>query len=148
MTHTLLTPMVRVLAAAGLVVVAVVHWRSAPAHDLIGDVITQGDLFRLQAGAAAVLALAVLVRPHRLVWSAAALLGGLSLLVVVLTTYVAVPAVGPFPRIYEPIWYADKLVAAGAAGLALCSSCLALVLTAARPRRPLVGPLPTPASQR
>ena len=132
MTHALLAPTLRLTAAAGLAVVAVVHWRLAPAHDLIGDVLTQGDLFRMQAVAAGVLATSVLARPSAPVWAVAGLLSVLSLLAVVGTTYVAVPAVGPFPRVFEPVWYVEKLLAAGAAALATVSCCLALLLDAAQ----------------
>lgn len=135
MTHTRPLLTARATVVAGLAAVAVVHWRLAPARDLIGEVFTQGDLFRLQAVIAAVLAAAVLARPSLPVWGAAASLGGLSLLAVVATTYVAVPAAGPFPRMFEPVWYADKLVAAAAAGLVLASSCVGLVLAEAVPRR-------------
>lgn len=147
MTHTVLAALVRVSAGGALGVVALVHWRSAPAHDLIGDVVTQGDLFRVQAAAAAALAAAVLVSSSRLVWWAAGLLSGLSLLAVVGTTYVAVPELGPFPRVYEPIWYADKVLAAVAAAVACCSvaawaraSMASAPPAAVRPTRTAVSP--------
>lgn len=115
-------PLVRVVAVAALAVVAGVHLHLAPGYTLVGDQVTQGDLFRVQAVLALAVALALLVRPARLVWLAAAGVGLASLLAVVVTVYVAVPAVPPFPRIYEPIWYGEKVVAAVAAAVALAAA--------------------------
>ena len=132
--------LLRVLAAAALVVVAGVHVRLAPGYSLVGDQVTQGALFRVQAAIATVVALALLARPVRLVWLAAATVGLASLLAVVVTVYVAVPAIGPLPRIFEPIWYGEKVVAAAAAGTALVTSLAGLVLA----RRGRQGDAPPP----
>lgn len=95
---------------------------------------TQGDLLRAQAAAASAVALALLVRPRGDGWLAAAGLGLLSLLAVVGTTYVAVPALGPFPRIFEPAWYGEKVVAAVAAGAASGTSTAGFFLARRRVR--------------
>ncbi len=118
------------VAAAALVLVAGIHLQLAPGYALVGDQVTQGDLFRAQAVVAAVVALALLVRPGRVVWFAAAAVGLASLLAVVVTVYVAVPAFGPFPRIFEPIWYGEKVAAALAAGVALAAALAGLALAA------------------
>ncbi len=120
--------LLRVVAAAALAVVAGVHLRLAPGYSLLGDSVTQGDLFRAQAAVAAVVALALLFRASRVVWLAAAAVGLASLLAVVVTVYVAVPALGPLPRIFEPIWYGEKVVAAVAAGTALTVAGAGLLL--------------------
>lgn len=123
------TVLLRGLAAAALGVVAGVHLHLAPGYTLVGDQVTQGGLFRVQAGLATAVALALLARPVRLVWLAAATVGLGSVLAVVVTVYVAVPAIGPLPRIFEPIWYGEKVVAAVAAGAALVTSLAGFVLT-------------------
>ncbi len=120
--------LVRLVAAAALTVVAGVHLDLAAGYALVGDQVTQGDLFRVQAAVAGVVALALLVRPARVVWLMAAAVGLASLLAVVVTVYVAVPAVGPLPRIFEPVWYAEKAVAAVAAGAALLAALTGLLL--------------------
>lgn len=110
--------LVRLVAAVALAVVAGVHLDLAAGYALIGDQVTQGDLFRVQAAVAGIVALALLVRPTPMVWLLAAAVGLASLVAVVTTVYVAVPAIGPLPRLFEPVWYAEKVLAAAAAGAA------------------------------
>lgn len=110
------------LAAALLALSAVVHLRLAAGHDLVGGSVTQGTLFRLQAVAALAAGLWLLLRASTPAWWAAAVVSAGSLAAVVGTVYVAVPALGPFPRVYEPIWYADKVVAAAAVAVALLTA--------------------------
>jgi hypothetical protein len=52
---------------------------------------------------------------------------------VVLYRYVDVPAIGPFPSLYEPVWFREKVVAAVAA--AVGSLTAALGYLSARRRR-------------
>lgn len=133
--------LLRVGAAAALAVVAGVHIHLADGYSLLGDRVTQGDLFRVQAAVAAVVALALLVRVSRSIWLAAAAVGLASLLAVVVTVYVPVPALGPLPRVFEPIWYGEKVAAAVAAGTALAAAAagLRLALPPGRGGRPAVS---------
>jgi hypothetical protein len=117
----------RVVAAAALGVSGLIHLHLAGGYRLIGQQLTVGDLFLGQAVVAAVAALALLVRPVRLSWALAAVVGFGSLAALVLTVYVAVPAIGPFPRIYEPIWFPEKVAAAVAAALAAAAATAGLL---------------------
>lgn len=45
-----------------------------------------------------------------------------------MTVYVAVPAIGPLPRLFEPVWYAEKVLAAAAAGAACFAGAIDLLL--------------------
>ena len=84
--------------------------RPGPTYDFTHATIDQGTLFRVEAGVASLAALLVLVAGRRrLVWAFAFLVaaGGL-FAVVLLYRYVDVGALGPFPNMYEPIWYAEK----------------------------------------
>ncbi len=110
---------VRLLTAAALAVSAGVHVGLSSSPYYAGAQLTLGALFLAQAVVAAVVALWVLARPSRAAFAAAAAVAAASFLALVLSTYVRLPAVGPFPVLYEPFWYADKVVAAVAAGLAL-----------------------------
>ncbi len=121
----------RLVAVSALVVVAAVHLRLAPGYALIGEQVTQGDLFRAQALVCGLVAIALLLRPRRPVWFAAAAVALASLVAVVLTTYVAVPALGPFPRVFEPVWYGEKVLAAVAAAAGLAAALLGLLLSGA-----------------
>ena len=55
-------------------------------------------------------------------FTAAAVVAAASFLALVVSTYVQLPAFGPFPVLYEPVWYADKVVAAVAAAVALLAA--------------------------
>jgi hypothetical protein len=109
-----------VLTAGGLSYDAYVHLHLAAGYDAVGTSITQGGLFRIEAGIALLTAAAVLISDKRLVWLSAGLTGLAGLAAVVLYRYVDVGAIGPIPDMFEPIWYADKTwsaVAEGAVGL-------------------------------
>ena len=103
-------------AAAGLAYDAYVHLHLAKGYDAIGSSITQGGLFRVEAGLAIVTGLAVLLSDHRLVWAAAGLTGLGGLGAVLLYRYVDVGAIGPLPNMYEPVWFTLKTRSAVAEG--------------------------------
>ena len=109
-----LLPGLRLLAVAGLVVDAVVHLRLAEAFDAIGSQITLGQLFRLEAAAAAAAAGYLAVRDSRPAWLCAGLVAAAGLAALLVAALVDVPAVGPFPPVGAPGWTTDSvLVTAG-----------------------------------
>jgi len=113
-----------------------VHLDLAGSYDAIGEQISVGALFRVQAVVALLTGLWLLAqRTARPPVLAALLLAVLSTLAVVLSVYVRLPALGPLPELYEPVWYAEKAVAAVAAGVA---AALALLLLS----RGRSGPVP------
>jgi hypothetical protein len=118
---------VRLLTAAALAVSAYVHLDLSTSPYYAAGQLTLGALFLGQAVLAVAVAGWVLVRPSRASWAAAAVVAAASLLALVLSTYVRLPSVGPFPVLYEPFWYADKVVAAVAAGVALLSALAGLL---------------------
>ncbi len=94
----------RVGTAAALVVDAVVHLRDAPFYDSSAVTFSQGELFRIQAAVAIVVAVAVLVWPRRLVWLIAFLVAASAVGAVVLYTYVNVGSLAFLPNMHEPSW--------------------------------------------
>lgn len=116
------SPAVRLLTAAALAVSAYVHLDLSSSPYYAGGQLTLGALFLAQAVVAAVVALWVAVRPSRTAFTAAAVVAAASFLALVVSTYVQLPAFGPFPVLYEPVWYADKVVAAVAAAVALLAA--------------------------
>jgi len=102
----------RVITAAGLAVDAYVHADLAANYDLVGTTITQGTLFRIEAGVSAAAALLVVAVGGRFVYAVAAAVAGSALAVLLLYRYVNVGSLGPIPNMYEPIWYTEKTVAA------------------------------------
>jgi len=99
----------RLLVAAGLGVDAYGHFH------LAGDVgsngtISEATLFRVQAVVAALVAVLVLVWARRLSYAIAFLVVASALGAVLLYRYVDVGAIGPFPDMYEPVWFTEKVV--------------------------------------
>ena len=118
----------RVLAAAALAASSYLHVALAQGPLVSGGQVTLAALFLAQAVVAGLVALWVLVRPGRLAWLAVLAVGGASFAALVLSVYVRIPAIGPFPVLYEPQWYGDKVAAAVAAAVAAVAAAVALLL--------------------
>lgn len=110
-----------VLAAVPFVIDAVVHGSNASSYDPAGGgLITEGNLFRAEAGIAALVALLLVMRPSRSVWMLAVATAVMALGAVVLYRYVNVGAIGPIPNLYEPTWQVPgKLLSAYAEAAAV-----------------------------
>ncbi|WP_354188344.1 hypothetical protein [Arthrobacter sp. UYCu712] len=90
-----------------------IHVQLAPGYQQAAPGgIGQGTLFLIQAGAAALAAAFVLIKGSRAAFAAAAVVAFSSLAAVILYRYVQVPALGPLPSMYEPVWYAAKVITA------------------------------------
>jgi hypothetical protein len=98
------------VTVAGLAVDAYVHLKLAGDYDSVKATVSQGALFRLEAGLAIVAAVLLLVRPGRLTAGIAALVAGGGVVALLLYYFVDVGKIGPLPNMYEPTWYADKVV--------------------------------------
>ncbi|MEC5193143.1 putative membrane protein YphA (DoxX/SURF4 family) [Arthrobacter sp. MP_M7] len=128
----------RVCVAAALTVSAVIHVQLAPGYQQAAPGgLGQGTLFLVQAGAAALAAVFVLLRGSRTAFAAAAVMGFSSLAAVILYRYVQVPAIGPLPSMYEPVWYTAKTITAVAEAIA---GALALTGFVLRQRKSHSGP--------
>jgi hypothetical protein len=109
--HNVALLILRVLTAAGLVVDAIVHLRLAGDYDRVGEQITVGTLFRVESAVAVVAAIAVLVSCHWLASLSAGIVAASAVGGLLLSVYWQVGAIGPFPDLYEPIWFAEKKLA-------------------------------------
>ncbi|MFI8235424.1 hypothetical protein ACIGDI_42240 [Streptomyces sp. NPDC085900] len=119
----------RLLTAAGLAVDAYVHADLAATYDSVTKTISQGDLFRIEAGAAALAALLVVLLGTRpLVWVYALLVAAVGVAAVLLYRYVDVGSVGPLPNMYEPGWYPEKTASAVAEAAAMVTAAAGLFL--------------------
>lgn len=120
----------RLVGAAALGVSAYVHLRIAlerPPLYADGQVTLSG-LFLLQGLAALAVVVWVLLRGDRLAWLGFGVVALASFVALVLSVYVQIPAVGPFPTLYEPLWYPDKYVAAASAAAGVAVAVVALLL--------------------
>jgi len=128
--------LVRLLASAGLAVDAYVHADLASRYDPIGSSISQGDLFRVEAGVASLAAMLVLVLPRRETYAFAVSVAASAFGAILLYRYVNVGTLGPLPNMYEPIWFTEKTVSAVAEAAALLAALIGLGFTLITPRRP------------
>ena len=120
----------RVLVSVALAVDAVVHLRLASTYQFAAtEGIGQGNLFRIAAVAAIAAALFVLARGSRTAYAAAFLVAASAFGAVVLYRYVDVPAFGPLPSMYEPVWFFEKSLSAVAEGAGAVFAGLGLWLT-------------------
>ena len=89
--------------------------------------VSQGTLFRVEAGIAIAAGVLLLVRAN--IWTALLVVlvagGGLALLL--LYRYVDVGKLGPLPNMYEPIWYPKKEWSAIGEGVAALAAAGVLV---------------------
>lgn len=113
----------RGLTVVGLVVDAGIHLHLAPVYQEANPQgVGAGNLFRAQAlfalGAAAYLVL----RGGRGAHVTALLAASAALGAVVLYRYVDLPAVGPLPAMYEPVWFAEKGLSAAAEAVAVLAA--------------------------
>ncbi len=108
----------RGLVAAGLAVSAAVHLNLAATYDGIGEQLTVGDLFRAQGVVGLLAAVAVALLATRLAVLAGVVVALASTAAVVASVYVRIPAIGPLPELYEPVWYAAKAQSAAATAVA------------------------------
>lgn len=112
------------LAALALVVNAVIHLQLAgPFDSVTGSLVSQGDLFRIQAGAGILVAVLLVAVRRAWVALAAAVVaaGGLGLLILSTVVLLDLTALG-LPPLFEPVWYADKIIAALAQAVALVAA--------------------------
>ena len=131
-----MTAVLRVLAA--LAVDAVVHTRLAPGYKSASPAgFGEGNLFLSEAAVATVVGLYVLIRGSRPAWILALLTAGGGLAVLLLYRYFDVPAFGPFPAMYEPVWFFEKSLTALSQTVAILLAVIALTLH--RPSRSSTG---------
>ncbi|WP_369203960.1 hypothetical protein [Streptomyces sp. PU-14G] len=125
----------RVLSAGGLAVNAYLHATLSGDYDRVSADISQGDLFRIEAGLSALGALLVLVWWRAVSDAFAWLLSAAGLALLLVYAFVDVGELGPFPDMYEPGWFDDKRLAVVALSFTLVMSTFLLVSHTRRSRR-------------
>lgn len=120
--------LLRIVTAAALVIDAVVHFRLASDYQLaFPGGIGGGTVFRIEATVAVIAAIFVLLRGSRTSYVIAFLVTASALGAVLLYRYVEVPAFGPIPSMYEPIWFYEKSLSAIAEGIGVLSSIAGII---------------------
>lgn len=126
----------RLLVAAALATDAAVHIYLAPRYQLANPGgIGQGNLFYLESAAAILAALYVLIRGSRPAYFAAFLVAGSALVAVLVSRYIGIPAIGPFPALFEPVWFFAKALSAVAEGVGAALAIVGMIVTPRKTRR-------------
>ncbi|WP_235347374.1 hypothetical protein [Arthrobacter sp. SPG23] len=121
----------RVLTALALFIDAGVHIHLAPGYQGASPAgIGQGNLFLIESAAAILAGLYVLVRGSRASYALALVVALSAFAAVVLYRYVDVPAFGPFPAMYDPVWFFEKSLSAVAEGAGALLAAVGLVRVA------------------
>jgi hypothetical protein len=103
----------RVFTAVTLFIDAGVHIHLAPGYQAGNPAgIGQGNLFLLESAAAILAALYVLLKGSQAAYASAFVVALSAFAAVLLYRYVNVPAFGPFPAMYEPVWFFEKSLSA------------------------------------
>lgn len=120
-----------VIAVLGLAIQAFVHFDLASAF--AGNktsTLSESDLFRAEATAAVIAAVALLVRPRRYTAAFAFLVAAAGTAAVIVYRYVNVGKFGPIPNMYDPYWapFEKNLSVYGEAAATLAALALFVVL--------------------
>jgi hypothetical protein len=126
--------LLRVLTAAGLAVDAYVHADLAGMYDPVRHSISQGTLFRIEAGVSAGAALLILLTAGRIAWAIALLVAASALGAIMLYRYVNVGTLGPLPNMYDPTWFPKKTAAAIAEAVAVGAAAAGFIWATLRAR--------------
>lgn len=119
----------RIVVLVGLLLDAVIHLRLAGEYEFaFPEGIGGGTLFRIEAALALVAAIAVLAWGRRPTYLFAFLVAASAFGAVMVTRYLELPAVGPLPGMYEPLWFFEKGVSAAAEAVAALAALLLLFL--------------------
>ncbi len=118
----------RGITAAGLLVDAVLHLQLAANYQLAAPGgIGQGNLFRIEAVLAILALLLVLLLGSRIAYGAAFLVAAGGLAALLVYRYYQLPAFGPIPAMYEPVWFFKKTLTAVAEAVATIAALAGLL---------------------
>jgi hypothetical protein len=125
----------RILTALALFIDAAVHIYLAPGYQAASPGgIGQGNLFLLESAAAVLAALYVLFRGSRVAFALAMAVALSAFVAVMVYRYLDIPAFGPFPAMYEPVWFFEKSLSAVAEGAGALLAGVGLVRAADKRR--------------
>ena len=124
----------RLIAVGGLGIDAYVHLDLASTYAEAEATINEGILFRVEAVLAILTALVLIISARRLSFLIAFSVSASALGLMLISRYVDIGAIGPFPDPYDPVWFAEKLWAAWGEAAAAAAALAGLVLLGIRAR--------------
>jgi hypothetical protein len=129
----------RIAATGGLAVSGYVHIDLASTYAEGGGLINEGALFRVAAVAALLAAIAVALTGRRASYLAGFAVALSTLTAMLVSRYVDLGAIGPFPDLYDPVWFPEKLLAAYAEGAASLAALTGAILSSMARKSPAVA---------
>jgi hypothetical protein len=118
-----------VLTVGGLAIDAYVHFDLASAYDPVKTShVSQGNLFRAEGAVAILAALVLVARPRRYTAAFAVLVAASGAAALWIYRYYNIGKLGPFPSMYEPLWYPKK-TSAGIAEIVATVTAAATIFT-------------------
>jgi hypothetical protein len=128
---------VSLIAVAGLSIDAYVHLDLASTYAEAQAPINEGVLFRAEAVLGLLTAFALITSRRRLPFVLGFAVAASALTLMLVSRYVDLGPIGPFPDLYDPVWFPEKLWAAGGEAAAGIASVAGILLLSIRtgPRR-------------
>jgi hypothetical protein len=123
---------VRLIAVAGLGIDAYVHLDLASTYSEAQAPINEGILFRAEAVLALLTALALILRARRPSFLLGFAVSASALTLMLVSRYVDLGPLGPFPDLYDPVWFPEKLWAAFGEAAASVASLAGILLLSIR----------------
>lgn len=123
----------RLITVAGLGIDAWVHLDLASTYAEARAPISEGVLFRAEAVLALLTALVLILSARRLTFMLGFAVSASALTLMVVSRYVDFGSFGPFPDLYDPVWFAEKLWAAFGEAAASVASLAGILLLSIRP---------------
>lgn len=129
----------RLLTALALFIDAGVHLFLSPGYqNAQPGTVSQGTLFLLEAAVALVAGIFVLLRGSRAAFAVALLVALSAFAAVMLYRYVDIPAIGPIPAMYDPVWFFSKTLSAVAEGAGALLAAVGLARVSGKRRSAVV----------
>ena len=122
----------RLITVVGLGIDAYVHLDLASTYAEAAAPISEGALFRAEAALALLTALAVILFARRLTFLLGLVVSASALTLMLVSRYADLGSLGPFPDLYDPVWFAEKLWAAAGEAAASMASLAGIVLLSIR----------------
>ena len=124
----------RLIAVAGLSIDAYVHLDLASTYAEAQAPVNEGTLFRAEAVLALLTGLALITSARRLPFALSLAVSASALTVMLVSRYVDLGPLGPFPDLYDPVRFPEKLWAAGGEAAAVVASAAGILLLRIRTR--------------
>jgi hypothetical protein len=138
----------RLITVAGLGIDAYVHLDLAPVYSEAAAPVSEGVLFRAEAVLALLTALALILSARRRSFLLGFAVSASALTLMLVSRYADLGPLGPFPDLYDPVWFAEKLWAAFGEAAAATASLAGILVLAIRAGRHPAARAPAAAGRR